>query len=127
MISPKENSQPSQPETPQIQNIMVRPGGNNQSGIDVRASMRNAESGIGASLIADLLKGSPNSLENILKNLLDFMASFSQFTAPDNRSFPSQPSAGGASGDGAGSVDSKPANIPSGSLLERARSVADPD
>src|SRR5438874_13752898 len=70
MIRPKENNQPSQPETPQIQNIMVRPGGNNQSGVDVRASMRNAENSIGTSLIADLLKGSPN-LENILKNLLD--------------------------------------------------------
>src|SRR5947208_9855842 len=113
MIRPKENNQPSQPETDQIQNIMIRPGNKSQSAdTDLRASMRNAENSIGASLIADLLKGSPNNLENILKNILDFMASFSQLSAPNNRSFPSQPSAGGAggaSGDGAGSVDSKPA------------------
>src|ERR1044071_4396103 len=43
---------------PQAENIMVWHGGQKQTSTDSRASMRKAESGLGASLLASKIKGS---------------------------------------------------------------------
>ena len=93
MVNPAENKGAAQ--TPQVQNIMVKPEQAVAAGSDPRASMKQAESSIGANLLANLLSEGLKSLENILSKLLENMK-------PASTSSPIPPA-------------------PAGSLLERAR------
>lgn len=82
------------------------------SGKDARATVKGAEANIGTSMIARSLQNGAGKLENVLGKLLSNMA-------------PAKSSARGKDVDGDGD-GGRPA-APKGSLLERARSVSDPD
>src|SRR5262245_45144617 len=104
MIGPKELDQPSQPQMPQFQNVMTPPAGYTRPSADARASMKNAESGIGASMIADLLKSELELLQTILSKLLQNMATPSPM--PESGSPSAAPSSAAPSvADGSSAAD----------------------